>query len=36
MLREKEVFGLLQKHLGDSVYNGEKLETSPVSTEGNL
>ena len=27
MLREKEVFVFLQKHLGDIVYNGEKLET---------
>ena len=36
MLREKEVFVFLQKHLGDIVYNGEKLETSQMSTEGNL
>ena len=36
MLREKEVFGLLQKHFGDIVYDGEKLETSQMSTEGNL
>ena len=28
MLREKEVYGLFQKHFGDIVYNGEKLETS--------